>query len=130
MNLVDKRRQNISDKLEFFGLDQNIETSNRYDYESHPVGDVQKLTSIVFAVKTKSDAHVGLNFGEKDRWEIVLGGWNNTRSCIRLAMQKDEIISANHCPLSNERFKSFWISWIDQSVQVGQGPQVGENMFM
>jgi hypothetical protein len=53
-------------------------------------------------------------------WQIVIGGWSNTRSCIRKGVYS-EVTSANTpAILSGTGFKEFWISWTTTRVEVGQ----------
>jgi hypothetical protein len=39
--------------------------------------------SFNITIKSNNDAHILIEFNEKNIYEIVLGGWNNTRSIIR-----------------------------------------------
>src|SRR6218665_363284 len=58
-----------------------------YDYQYLPEVPVSRKTHVAFRVHAAADAHIALShvYGDTDRrtYEIVLGGWNNTKSAIR-----------------------------------------------
>ena len=57
--------------------------------------------------------------------EIVLGGWTNTLSCIRLGVQGEVWIGDAYTPhlLHCGEYRQFWIHWrsVDQSVSARGG---------
>ena len=111
------------------GKTVDIHTPDHYDYAPHPVGDASKLNSIVFSVKAKNDAHIALH-QDNGLWEIVIGGWGNCKSVVRGAAQDCEVGHADHNPLNEHQFHTFWIHWTEHRVEVGTGAQVGHNVFM
>jgi len=60
-----------------------------YDYQYLPEVAVSKKSHVTFRVRAGADAHVALStmYGDTDRktYELVLGGWNNSRSAVRYA---------------------------------------------
>ena len=62
-------------------------TPSVYDYQYLPEVPVSKKTHVSFRVRAAAEAHVALSnvYGDTDRrtYEIVLGGWNNSKSVIR-----------------------------------------------
>lgn len=63
----------------------DLVTSNIYKY--NPIGfNLQNTKYIIFSVNANNDAHIALGESLKHNgkhYEIVLGGWDNTRSVIR-----------------------------------------------
>ncbi len=101
--------------------------------------DVSTRSNVTFQVKAKNDAHILLseehpNNMTSDYVEIVLGGWDNSKSIIRVGNMIEEqiyggMVQTSHL-LSADNFRAFWISWAHSVIQVGKGLSVGENMFM
>lgn len=87
-------------------------------------------------MKTCNDAHVGLFPGGTPdmatdlMYEIVIGGWSNTKSIIRNKKQGFGKVSASGRYLNCSEFIQFWISWNDGIIQVGQGHEIGGNVFL
>jgi len=66
--------------------------------------------SLTFEVKGTNDAHILLSpCSDCDGYEIVIGGWNNTRSAIRDGKQKSKGEIGKNTPniLSAEEFRQF-----------------------
>ena len=62
-----------------------LSTDNGYHYEDTGL-DLSKADGVVFKVKACHDAHVALSASNNlnsNMYEIVLGGWLNTKSAIR-----------------------------------------------
>lgn len=82
-----------------------------------------RVTHFEVAVKTHNDAHIALSASPHDSaemLEIVLGGRQNTRSWISLGKMGEPVASApTPGILSWDEFRSFWVSWKDDVVQVG-----------
>ena len=80
----------------------------KYQYE--------KITdnSISLYIKARNDAHILIN----DRYEIVLGGWSNTKSVIRDGIQNSSICEANTAILDENNFKNFNISIKNNTLKV------------
>ena len=86
-----------------------------------------------FKVKASNDAHVALMSTQNlsdPLYEIVLGGWRNNKSCIRLKRQVDCLSPHYGAVLNNETYSLFWISWANGRISVGLFEVVGENTIM
>ena len=94
------------------------------------------MYSIVFSAKTCSDVHVGLaryaGISNVDMNEVVIGGWNNTKSVIRRAPQDDEGSATLETIdiLSCTETRYFWIEWGGNRVRVGRGSVVGDDQIL
>ncbi|XP_066292800.1 apolipoprotein(a)-like [Branchiostoma lanceolatum] len=84
--------------------------------------DLPPLTSspFPFEVKASSDVHIALsnqNSPMDDMYEIVIGGWSNSRSVIRRQEQGDAVASAATPDiLSPSVYRGFLISWSGEGV--------------
>jgi len=52
-------------------------------------------------------------------YEIIIGGLTNQQSSIRRCRQQTWTMAANHTPLSEADFQSFWITWITNATEDG-----------
>ncbi|XP_048243111.1 C3 and PZP-like alpha-2-macroglobulin domain-containing protein 8 [Haliotis rufescens] len=114
-----------------------LETDTQYNYQSLQEVDVKirsQATSFKFKIQASNDAHVALLTydGEtgQNMYEIVLGGFSNTRSIIRNSRQGTNRVETFHSPLSSTEFRDFWISWEGGVISVGTGTTVGAGQFM
>ncbi|XP_067668071.1 uncharacterized protein [Haliotis asinina] len=114
-----------------------LATDTQYNYQSLQEVDVPLTpgtASFKFRVQASNDVHVALLTydGETGQniYEIVIGGWGNTRSTIRTAMQGTNRVEAFHSPLSPTEFRQFWISWESGEISVGTGSNVSTGLFM
>ena len=108
--------------------------SGELDYDQMWIS-VQDLGSLPFGVRACNDAHLGLfsilENNTLPMYEVVIGGWSNTQSAIRLSSQGlDVVLVSTPGILSCAEFRSLWISWQDSHIQVGRGDVVGANIFM
>ena len=70
-------------------------------------------------VRASSDAHILLSFeGERQAWEIVVGGWGNTQSQIRRGSQGIELATLIHpkgrAPLAEGKWRDVVIRWREE----------------
>ena len=95
----------------------------------------REYSSFVFKVKACNDAHVQLSQVmanlDTNLYEIVLGGYKNTKSDLRDGRQGAILDQANtpnilHC----DKWMIFWIRWNANSVEIGVGPLVGSNTLL
>jgi len=94
---------------------------------------VERKRHVVFAITACSDAHVVLS--NRLRWfsdvyELIIGGWQNTRSTVSIRNAK-EFVAADtpnflHC--TEQRW--FWFTWQYGAIEVGQGQIVGVDRFL
>lgn len=86
---------------------------------------------IQFEFKGASDAHVALGSSSvqpegrliQDHYEVVIGGWNNTESALRLVSDQCEsegtsCVYAEGSPLSDDEFRTFRIEWTDTKLRL------------
>ena len=65
--------------------DTTVNTDNGYHYEDTGL-DLSKADGVVFKVKACNDAHVALSTStnlDSNMYEIVIGGWSNSKSAMR-----------------------------------------------
>ncbi|XP_033108114.1 C3 and PZP-like alpha-2-macroglobulin domain-containing protein 8 [Anneissia japonica] len=99
-----------------------ISTPNNYDYKF--VKKPSALRVFVFACKAKNDAHIALasDATGMDLFEIVLGGWQNTKSWIAASKQGDHLVTAaTPGIMSWDEFKAFWVTFDNGLIMVGYG---------
>ncbi|XP_048247355.1 uncharacterized protein LOC124145114 [Haliotis rufescens] len=113
-----------------------LETADDYHYHSVDDGGfhLNGQSSFTFWVRATNDAHIALlrNKGlyENDMYEIVIGGWHNTKSVIRDRKGGPILALARHVPLSGNKHLPFWISFSGGTISVGAGTEVGTRQFM
>ena len=49
---------------------------------------------------------------------IVIGGWNNTKSVIRRCKQCTNLATNRHNPLNRAEFRDFQVSYVDGTIKV------------
>ncbi|XP_061175873.1 uncharacterized protein LOC133184808 [Saccostrea echinata] len=90
--------------------------------------------NLVFAVRACNDAHVALLEKDTDDtnklYEIVLGGWGNTRSCLRKGKQTTCLVNHQEKILHCDEALYFWVSWNKGIVKVGKGRVVGTDEIL
>nr|XP_034300802.1 uncharacterized protein LOC117681272 [Crassostrea gigas] len=81
-----------------------------------------------FSVNASTDVHVALMTDDLSTprddysqfYEIVIGGWNNERSCIRAL--KESCTETNSSGILNSlKFVQLWISWENDDIRFGRG---------
>lgn len=92
-------------------------------------------TSVVFKIKACGDAYVALSMytgvTSTDTYEVVIGGFNNKRSEIRMEPGGQHVAEADTAEiLSCSESRAFWISWDNNEVLVGKGASVGYEVFL
>ncbi|XP_070210297.1 uncharacterized protein [Littorina saxatilis] len=100
--------------------------SNEYQAVTPPAHvNVSALSRLCFSVTICDNAHVLLASSATPcatgdpQYEIVIGGWSNTRSAIRAACQDDDVlVKVDPGPLSCDEFRSFYVSWGEGVVRV------------
>lgn len=90
-------------------------------------------TYITFQVQACSDAHIALKYQKKKQpIEIVIGGWRNTRSCIRLTPQDNCSVTTMGAMLDCAEYRQFTLYWTESQIFVKQGNRTAEksNIFL
>lgn len=122
----------------FFLCVQNVASCVVTTTDAYQYTDVEKnvteSTSIVFKVAACHDAHVLLHQDGDDKenniYEIVIGGWDNTKSVIRKQQQGTPVAVAHHMPLDCEKAFPFWLEWYQGILRVGTSTDIGAGQFM
>ncbi|XP_061710918.1 uncharacterized protein LOC133520493 [Cydia pomonella] len=101
--------------------EEHIVTGDNIQYQYYPISS----TSLHFKVRARNDVHVGLTSGPQDSdpmYEIVIGGWANSKSVIRkrccLPPERDEVQTPEI--LDDAGFRTFWMSWDKGNVMAGR----------
>lgn len=95
---------------------------------------VMDRMNIMFWVCVKYD--IFLVFGSEDSlmsgiyYEIVIGGFINSKFFIRFVIGGIECVNYNGSFLSEFFFDEFWVFWIGGFVCVGIGSFIGSEIFM
>ena len=103
----------------------SFSTDGSYDYYRYHLVVANK-NSLMFSLKACSDGHVGLSeipgLSSLNMYEVVIGGWTNTKSVIRRARQgKIEVEAQTPDILSCDLARYFWVTWEDGVIQMGTG---------
>lgn len=90
-----------------------ISTTKEYKYQYLDEYGIpaQGSTTLTFKVKACNDAHLAIRTPEIDPLEIVIGGWENNRSCIRLISQGDCLSINVGGVLSCDEYRVFTLDW-------------------
>jgi len=88
-----------------------------------------------FEAKGKTDAHIFLSDGKGSKGiEIVIGGWNGTKSVIREKKQGEGSVEETPEIVSETEYKKFWILVVmadgEVKVSVGRGHDHTHGEFM
>lgn len=103
---------------------QRISTTKKYEYMFLNENGISTSgsTFITFQVQACNDAHIALKSKVKEQpIEIVLGGWSDTRSCIRLAPQDQCLVTNVGAVLDCKEYRSFTVYWGDRHILVERG---------
>lgn len=86
-----------------------------------------------FQVSAQNDAHVALMSTDNTAdplYEIVIGGWNNTKSCIRLGKQQE--CKTLYCGpvVYSDTYTQFWVSWVNGVISLVRSETVNQIVLM
>ena len=120
--------------LSFSAYASIFHTQDIYSYTQVWV-TVMDEDHIVFRARACSDVHVGLarypGISNVEMYEVVLGGWENTKCAIRSSIQgESEVEVQEEGVVSCTQSRSFWISWVDGAIKAGRGANVGERTIL
>lgn len=85
---------------------------------------------INFKVKSCNDVHFALISGQTEYdplYEIVIGGWGNSKSVIRTSKQGSPVAQSSGSYLNCNEFVEFWISWNNITITLGAGVMTFNN---
>lgn len=101
---------------------------------------IENKKKIIFDVKISNDAYIGLftkNKNIKEMYEILLGGGagpfetiNSIRDNSLEQMDRNMVTVDKPHILNGRERKSFWIDINNGSIRVGEGTNIGSNIFM
>lgn len=80
--------------------------------------------SIKITVKARNDAHIALmssNSEQSPLYEIVLGGWSNSKSVIRDRKQGKALATHVGRVLNENSYRTFFIKWNNGRITVQNG---------
>ncbi|XP_061177651.1 uncharacterized protein LOC133186411 [Saccostrea echinata] len=104
--------------------------SYKYRYLTEYGIPITNSTSLTFQVQACNDAHVALRSSGRRPLEIVLGGWDNSRSCFRTRVQGSCRTEHRGAILDCQNFQTFWVSWGNQQINVGkQDAGIGDSIL-
>ena len=90
----------------------------------------------VFKVKAASDAHISLlsvpsNF-KAPSYEVIIGALSNSKTVLFCKSSAGDIEFEIDTPniLSSSELRSFWLSWINGTIQFGTGDVVGQSRLL
>lgn len=86
-----------------------------------------------FQVSAHHDAHVALMSRDNTTYplyEIVIGGWGNTKSCIRLGKQQQCKATYYGPVVNSDTYTQFWVSWINGVISLGRSVTVNQCVLM
>ncbi|XP_046836952.1 uncharacterized protein LOC124432248 isoform X2 [Vespa crabro] len=106
----------------------SLSTEDKLEYNFYPVTSGQ----VQFRVKAPNDAHIALTTGpheDEPMYEVIIGGWANSKSVIRKNRTKPEV-AEKETPgiLTADNFRGFWIRWRDGEITVGKEGE--QNAFL
>jgi hypothetical protein len=88
-----------------------INTGTVFAYQIVPGLDLSTRSRVEFAAKTRTDVHVMLTMGNGGMFEVVIGGWDDTKSTIRRSRAGADIVETKGAVLSATEFRTFVLDW-------------------
>ena len=109
-------------------------TPQDYHY-NHAWRTVQARSSVSFKVRACNDAHVLFAKTQGvttiDAYELLIGGWSNTKSVLRDRMQGEPLASVQLAGIvSCSQARWFWASWDLGKLRFGLGRYAGERQLL
>lgn len=88
-----------------------ISTGDSFSYQTVPGLDLSTRSRVELSVKARTDAHVMLTMGGGGVFEVVIGGWDNSKSAIRRSRAGASIVESTGPVLSATEFRTFVLDW-------------------
>lgn len=90
--------------------------------------------SLRFDLRASNDAYLGLSTGNSTIFPgywIILGGWNNLHSCLRLGFTSRTCLDLHSEPsLKATEYVKFWVLWDSGNIRVGKGEELGNGQIL
>ena len=118
------------------GSSSSFHTKDNTLYDSSLYLPLGNSKSITFTVQASNDVHIGFMCNAcNEFYEIVIGGWANTRSVIRRkplgTYHADEKNSASTSGIVDGNvFQPFWAQALNGLVRFGTGQIIGQHVVL
>lgn len=124
----------FSSRIFFSAVTSVFYTHDQYVYDQVWLSVIDQ-NSVVFKARACSDVHVGLarypGISYVEMYEVVIGGWDNSKSVIRTGMQQSPKAELDERDMVDcEKSRPFWVSWIDGRIAFGRGTIVGSREYL
>ena len=88
-----------------------------------------------FEVRASTDAYSGLSTGHSTKFSgywIVLGGWENSKSCLRDGIVPGNTFFAEHYAFISKsaEYVKFWVTWNYGNIRIGIGETLNHGQIM
>ena len=108
-----------------------ISTGDTGNYDSSLFKTLTEDKAFVFTVRAKNDAHLGFFSESQEKlYEIVIGGWTNTKSVIRRVTQHNHDETATPNILNPNEDRPFWADAKNGLIRLGSGIIVGNDIIL
>lgn len=101
-----------------------LQTEDRLEYTFFP----NSSGLVQFRVRAPNDAHIALSPAASEAtpmYEVFIGGWGNSKSCIRKNRTKPDVAEASTPGYLNpDEYRGFWIRWENGNIQAGREGEV------
>ena len=111
------KKYNFKDKKKFITIDYNYLDTNIYLNANN-----------LIKLKANNDAHIGLFFNESLLYEIVIGGWNNTKSCIRYKKQGKTIYEIDHKYCNSKKYVPIYLKIVNNTLHINGSDSSNNNI--
>ena len=116
----------------FFSTGMRVNSENSFQ-DLGPI--LSKKFSFRFEVRASTDAYLGLSSGNSTKisgYWIVLGGWKNSKGCLRDGFVHGTTCFAEHYAfiLKSAEYVKFWVTWNYGNIRVGIGETFNQGQIM
>lgn len=114
----------------FFSTGMRVNSENFWQ-DLGPILSNSKKFSFRFEVRASTDVYRKLEKKNSGYW-IVLGGWENSKSCLRDGFVHGTTCFAEHYAfiLKSAEYVKFWVTWNYGNISVGIGETFNHGQIM